>query len=132
MEKRGKKVSKTEKHAIFFLAENEAKCQIFGGYFCIMTNFLRLIWYRIFDARFNGAIFNMIHGISAVLFKILKIWSRKSWKIMLGWFVWIFCWFISILLLKFSVDGPKLWPGLKCVEICPLMVRFLVLKFGIK
>ena len=45
MEKRGKKVSKTEKHAIFFLAENEAKCQIFGGYFCIMTNFLRLIWY---------------------------------------------------------------------------------------
>ena len=24
--------------------------------------------YRIFDARFNGAIFSMIHGISAVLF----------------------------------------------------------------
>ena len=49
MEERGKKVSKTEKHAIFFLAENEAKCQIFGGYFCIMTNFLWLIWYVIKD-----------------------------------------------------------------------------------
>ena len=24
--------------------------------------------YRIFDARFNGTIFSMIHGISAVLF----------------------------------------------------------------
>ena len=34
--------------------------------------------YRTFDARFNGTIFNMIHGISAVLFKILKIWSRRS------------------------------------------------------
>ena len=34
--------------------------------------------YRIFDSRFNGTIFSMIHGISAVLFKILKIWSRRS------------------------------------------------------
>ena len=42
MEKRGKKVRKNEKHAIFFLAENEAKCQIFGGYFCIMTTFYGL------------------------------------------------------------------------------------------
>ena len=34
--------------------------------------------YRTFDARFNSTIFSMIHGISAVLFKILKIWSRRS------------------------------------------------------
>ena len=32
----------------------------------------------IFDARFNGTIFSMIHGISADLFKILKFWSRRS------------------------------------------------------
>ena len=36
MKKRGRKVSKKEKHAIFFLAENEAKCQIFG--ICIMIS----------------------------------------------------------------------------------------------
>ena len=30
--------------------------------------------YRIFDALFNGTIFSMNHGISAVLFKILKFW----------------------------------------------------------
>ena len=66
--------------------------------------------YRIFDSRFNGTIFSMIRGISADLFRILKIWSRRSWKIMLGWFVWNFCWFISIVLLNFSVGGPNLWP----------------------
>ena len=72
--------------------------------------------YRTFDARFNSTIFSMIHGISAVLFKILKIWSRRSWKIMLGWFVWIFCWFNYILLPNFSVDDPKLVTRLEFCE----------------